>query len=129
MKEWIKHNQQKIAIFLGYALVFFLAFGLGKITVSLPHPPEIKIEDQNALSQANNTSTVQSLQSVNAQTDTGSQAVAGQLDCKGKIKGNISSSSKIYHMPGGAFYDRTNPEMCFDTEAQAQAAGFRKSQR
>lgn len=50
-------------------------------------------------------------------------------ECGGRIKGNISSSSKIYHLPGGVFYERTNPEMCFDTEAQAQAAGFRKSQR
>ena len=45
------------------------------------------------------------------------------------VKGNISSASKIYHVKGGAFYDRTNPEQCFDTEAEAIAAGYRKSSR
>lgn len=51
-----------------------------------------------------------------------------------KIKGNINSSGeKIYHMPGGMYYDRTNingpGEQYFKSEADAQAAGFRKSQR
>lgn len=49
---------------------------------------------------------------------------------KGKIKGNISSSGeKIYHVPGGAFYDKTIAEEYFDTEAEAQAAGYRRSKR
>lgn len=46
------------------------------------------------------------------------------------IKGNLSSSGeKIYHVPVGQFYDRTVPEACFATEADAQAAGFRRSLR
>jgi len=48
----------------------------------------------------------------------------------GKIKGNINSKGeKIYHVPGGAYYDKTIPEVWFDTEEEAQAAGFRKSKR
>jgi competence protein ComEC len=48
----------------------------------------------------------------------------------GLIKGNISSTKeKIYHMPGGAYYNRTDAEVYFKTEAEAQAAGFRKSLR
>ncbi len=39
------------------------------------------------------------------------------------IKGN--ASSMIYHMPGGRWYDETNPEECFATEAAARAAGYR----
>jgi micrococcal nuclease len=42
------------------------------------------------------------------------------------IKGNQSG---IYHVPGGQFYDRINPEECFASESNAQAAGYRKSQR
>jgi micrococcal nuclease len=42
------------------------------------------------------------------------------------IKGN--GDSGIYHVPGGAYYDATNPEVCFATPADAQAAGFRASQ-
>lgn len=43
------------------------------------------------------------------------------------IKGN--ASSMIYHVKGGQFYDRTNPEECFATEKAARDAGYRKSQR
>ncbi len=42
------------------------------------------------------------------------------------IKG---SSSNIYHLPSGHFYDDTNPVLCFATEKDAKAAGFRASQR
>jgi hypothetical protein len=45
-------------------------------------------------------------------------------DCK--IKG---SKSKIYHMQGGSFYNRTNAAECFDTEEAAVAAGYTKSSR
>lgn len=48
-------------------------------------------------------------------------------DCT--IKGNISGTGKIYHLPDGAFYERTTAEMCFDSEQEAQAAGFTKSSR
>jgi len=43
------------------------------------------------------------------------------------VKGN--ASSMIYHVPGGAYYTRTNPEECFATTAAARAAGYRASMR
>jgi len=49
------------------------------------------------------------------------------------IKGNISAGGeKIYHVPGGAFYDQTDideakGERWFCSEADALAAGWRKS--
>ena len=46
---------------------------------------------------------------------------------KGLIKGN--ASSKIFHLPGGAYYDKTKAEAWFKTEAEAQAAGYRRSSR
>lgn len=47
---------------------------------------------------------------------------------QGQIKANETSG--IYHVPGGEFYARTTAKVrCFDTEAAAQAAGFRKSTR
>jgi hypothetical protein len=51
------------------------------------------------------------------------------------IKGNISSSGEgIYHVPGGQYYDRTKintakGERWFCSEAEAVAAGWRKSKR
>lgn len=48
----------------------------------------------------------------------------------GLIKGNINSKGeKIYHLPGGAYYDNTIPEKWFSTEQEAQEAGFRPSSR
>jgi hypothetical protein len=45
------------------------------------------------------------------------------------IKGNISGTNKIYHVPGGSSYKRVTPEQCFATEQDAEAAGFRKALR
>lgn len=46
------------------------------------------------------------------------------------IKGNINSKGeKIYHVPGSANYDRTQPEEWFATEEEAQAAGYRAPKR
>lgn len=46
------------------------------------------------------------------------------------IKGNINSKGeKIYHVPGGAYYDRTDAEEWFFTEEDAKAAGYRASKR
>jgi hypothetical protein len=43
------------------------------------------------------------------------------------IKGN--RTSMIYHLPGDEFYDQTQPEDCFTAPSDAEAAGFRRSQR
>jgi hypothetical protein len=51
------------------------------------------------------------------------------------IKGNISSrGERVYHVPGGAFYDRTRidfskGERMFCTEEEAQAAGWQRSKQ
>jgi len=54
--------------------------------------------------------------------------------CQPVIKGNISKTSgeKIYHVPGGDFYDETvideaAGERWFCTEQQAMEAGWRRS--
>lgn len=47
-----------------------------------------------------------------------------------KIKGNINSrGEKIYHVPGGQFYEQTKAEKLFCTEKEAVEAGYRKSKR
>jgi len=68
------------------------------------------------------------------------QSATGVCDYSGAdrpvIKGNISQSTgeKIYHVPGGEFYDKTvideaSGERWFCTEQEAVAAGWRKSKR
>lgn len=58
---------------------------------------------------------------------TGAVAGDGGQDCvEGyPIKGN--ASSKIYHVAGQSSYERTIPELCFATEEDAIAAGYRAS--
>lgn len=54
------------------------------------------------------------------------------IDCplERSVKGNINrQGEKIYHLPSGAFYERTRPEECFATVAEAERAGFRASRR
>lgn len=55
------------------------------------------------------------------------QAQAQTQTTQGLIKGSVNN---IYHVPGGAYYERTkNVVQWFNTEAEAQAAGYRRSQR
>lgn len=48
------------------------------------------------------------------------------------IKGNFTTYSGercIYHVPGGRFYEKTKPERCYATEADAESDGCRQSKR
>lgn len=124
-KEFIKTHQQKIALLVGYLLVAALGFGLGRLTAFTFEVPEIQVEQEFTLpALLNNTSNSGSVQSATTNTQD-----ATATKCEGKIKGNIGSTGLIYHVPGGSFYNRTNAETCFDTEAEAQAAGYRRSLR
>jgi micrococcal nuclease len=50
------------------------------------------------------------------------------LNCKGKIKGNVNSH--VYHVPGGSYYDSTKDNIVwFCSEKEAEDAGYRKSKR
>ncbi len=47
------------------------------------------------------------------------------------IKGNLTTwtGECIYHVPGGDFYLKTKPELCFSSEGDARQAGCRRSKR
>jgi endonuclease YncB( thermonuclease family) len=67
----------------------------------------------------------------------GKRLGAAEVSQAGKctLKGNISrSGARIYHVPGGYYYDRTRidaskGERWFCSEAEAQAAGWHRSKR
>jgi len=40
-----------------------------------------------------------------------------------------TSGSDVFHVPGGAFYDRTHADVCYRDAAAAEAAGLRPSKR
>jgi micrococcal nuclease len=58
----------------------------------------------------------------------GAVAPISEDDCpqSAPIKGNQSG---LYHVPGGTYYDVTNPEECFATASEAEAAGYEASSR
>ncbi|MEX2453683.1 MAG: thermonuclease family protein [Rhodospirillaceae bacterium] len=66
---------------------------------------------------------------------TAAASPAAETAGKCLIKGNIGKgNARIYHVPGGAFYERTRidaskGEKLFCSEAEAQAAGWRRSKR
>ena len=130
MLSLLKTHQQTVTLVIGYLLVAGLSFGLGRISAASQTAPEIKVEE--AFLPPNYTTAGDANQGQNASNNGGvpgkNPDTTGPTDCKpGQIKGNIGSGSRVYHMPGGSFYNRTKAEACFDTEAEAKAAGFRKS--
>jgi len=122
-KESWQNNERKILLAVAFVCVFALGFFAGRIDSASRIRPEIKIE------KSDNKSSILIEQSQAQESVTTEVLGTNTAPESCKIKGNISSSSRIYHVPGGAFYERTQPEMCFNTEAEAQAAGFRKSSR
>ncbi|MGF1554411.1 MAG: thermonuclease family protein [Paracoccaceae bacterium] len=60
--------------------------------------------------------------------ETSATAEAPSADCR--IKGNVSGSGRVYHVPGSRWYERTTidpaqGERWFCSEAEARAAGWR----
>jgi hypothetical protein len=51
--------------------------------------------------------------------------VGGQCPDGYQIKAN--DNSKIFHVPGGRFYERTVPERCYADAADAEADGYRRA--
>jgi hypothetical protein len=135
IKSLLINQQQPILLLIGYILIAGLAFSLGRLTGPSTPPPEIVVEE--AFVPLNNTleNSIGQSQTEPVLTPTpaagGTQSGGNDSDCAvGQIKGNIGSgNSRVYHLPGGSFYNRTEAEMCFNTEAEALAAGFRKSTR
>lgn len=51
--------------------------------------------------------------------------IGGQCPDGYPIKAN--DSSRIFHVPGGRFYDRTVPERCYATAEVAERDGYRRA--
>jgi DNA-entry nuclease len=98
------------------------ADGTSKVTASAQAASSTQTQShQSATTTSSNTTTT----TASNTTNTGNMNTG---DVQGKIVGN--ANSHIYHVPGQAGY-RMNASnaVYFNTEAQAQAAGYRKSLR
>ena len=124
MWDKVKSHQQKIALGLGFIAVASLGFLGGR---EINHKTEVNQITQTTPAPINYTPEAAASQTTTTAITNTEPATPQVGDCEGKIKG---SSSHIYHLPGGAFYNKTtHPIACFDTEAAAVSAGFRKSAR
>ncbi len=113
LKKFLIEKEDKIILLIGFVLVAFLSYGAGKLSVA--YRPQTPIIFKNAsdcpLLPAN-----------------GETATAAEINkAEGKIIGN--KNSMIYHFPGSASYNKISPEnrVYFDSEADAEKAGYRKT--
>jgi hypothetical protein len=126
--NWLKEkeNKDKLVLAVSFVLVFLVGFGAGGYVKEIrrdSYKPKINYTTQQAKKPA-----APQVAGIATAQPTSSSTTASLANCV--IKGNISAAgSKIYHVSGGAFYKTVKPEQCFNTEAEAQAAGFRKSGR
>ncbi len=104
------------------------------------YPPDVKYAELFASLQAQAREASRGLWGDACATRTPAPPAAGVCEYSGTsepvIKGNISltTGENIYHVPGGYYYDQTvideaKGERWFCTEAEAVAAGWRKSKR
>lgn len=132
-KESLEKNKQVYLVGISLVVVFFLGFGVGKYD-------KYALKTQKSYNNYN-TNTAKKVVELKATPD-GGEAVKVSEQVKGTstkttianseclIKGNISSTGrKLYHVKGGASYNKVKPEQCFNSNQEAEAAGFLKASR
>jgi hypothetical protein len=127
VKNWFEKNKDKIVLAVCFVLVFFVGVGTDRF--------ERKLARQTIQSNYTTNYNKTPVKPVAAEAGQGTVAalpVVAGTSTPGSciIKGNISTGGKkIYHVPGGASYKIVKPEQCFNTEAEAVAAGYVKAGR
>ena len=118
-EKWDK-NKTPIVVGVCFVLVFFLGFGVGSF---VKEERQVNKFQNNYTTKTKNSPTLDKNNLV-------IQATTTPVNEKCVVKGNISAKGKkIYHILGGAFYEKVKPEQCFATEGEASAQGFAKSSR
>ncbi|MBI5530359.1 MAG: hypothetical protein HY918_02555 [Candidatus Doudnabacteria bacterium] len=131
IKDWLKENKRQLVLAVCFILVFLVGFGSGRFEREMRRDrqkPLTNYTTQTKEKPLNQEGT----EAVNTDKPKAAAPIVAGIATTAEecvVKGNISSAKKIYHIAGGAFYKTVKPEQCFKTEAEAQAAGFVKSQR
>lgn len=127
-KETLAKNEDRIILIVGFILVAFLSFGAGKLSETYHPQTPIVFKDAPKCGTANNgAKTANSAVSDSANNQGSQTASTNREEAQGRIIGN--KKSMIYHVPGDAFYDKIGAQnrVYFNSEAEAQKSGFRKS--
>ena len=120
-----KHRHPWLRRLVGAGIVAGIAYAVWRVTANEPEPfddgrepvaPSRRgVEDEAAA--------VQEVAPVSTTTDAWVDARDGACPASHPVKGKLSSG--IYHVPGGANYDRTTPDRCYVDEDAAEADGLR----
>lgn len=138
IKAILIQNEDRIILSVGFILVAFLSFGAGKLSETYhPQTPIIFQDAPKCGTTGGAAQTAPAAASTSANSPINSPRFAGEAgepvaagaQTQGKIIGN--KNSMIYHIPGGAFYDRISAQnrIYFNSEQEAQKAGYRKSKQ
>ncbi len=117
LKIWSETHKQKFVLAACFVLVFLVGIGVGR------YEKNNRQSNRNLNNYSTNNSKEQKINpQAGEQAVLGVEAVKATTSLSGtvnpddcKIKGNIGTGGKIYHMPGGASYKIVKPEMCFKT--------------
>ncbi|MFP4022487.1 MAG: hypothetical protein ACLFTS_01400 [Candidatus Paceibacterota bacterium] len=111
-KEKIKKIKTFTEFFVIFALVSFLSFGLGRLSVIEDSKTPVKVEyDFEAMSAVNEEKDISFIEEINKE--------------EGSVVG--SKNGEVYHLPwcSGAHRINTENEVWFVSEAEAREAGYR----
>gem|GEM_PF-5319123 len=128
---WVEGNQYQPSLFLNEYLLSVGAVGLNPNDLNLRYVAQLNAAAQTGLKLKNPPNWWQQC-AKQVIVQSGDSVVEPELiydkDCP--IKGNIAGSKKnpklTYHTPLSGWYKRIKYEQCFETEAEAQTAGFIK---
>ena len=117
-------------VFLASATAAIVRFAMARRPKRQPSTPQAP--EWAPLRDASTKSSVSDTPTTSAKVDTASAPdwiapVDGSCPLSHPVKGN--ANSRIYHVPGGRFYDSTVPERCYRDESAAEADGMRASKR
>lgn len=126
IKDFLETHKQTVLYCLIVVLVFIVGFGAGRSGGANKKPQNISNYTTKETTKPIENKEADPITPLPVTEKTEIKPTTNQTGECTTIKG---SKSKIYHLPGGVFYDRTKAFQCFASEQEAQAAGYRKSSR
>ncbi|HUP71932.1 MAG TPA: hypothetical protein VM282_02680 [Acidimicrobiales bacterium] len=123
-------------VFLASATAAIVRFAMARRTKTTPNAPQVsewaplRAGAASAPTASATDSPTDTTDSTAAATPTSPdwiEPVDGACPLTHPVKGN--ANSRIYHVPGGRFYDSTVPERCYRDGTAAEADGMRASKR
>lgn len=140
IKKFVQEHRREFNMLAALVVVFFAGVGTGKLGQKAPASTNANYSNystktteaapkEQPVTKPEERGEVQPVVAQPAAAPVAAAAAVAGATTECKVKGNISTKEKIYHIPGGSSYERVKPEQCFATEEEAKAAGFRKAAR